>query len=296
MRTIIIERGHEVKPYQYEEQTDIGKVIIHEGARIGHCAFVRCGGITHINIAEGVLIGNSAFYECTGITHLNIAEDATIGGSAFYECTSITELAIAKGVTIREYAFDYCTGIIEVNIANDATIASAAFAYCTGITEVNIAKGVTIGVRAFDGCTGITELNIAESVRVNGKPFSFYTVERFSMPKPIMYFSRKLMLSISELFETLRNKGHEEFNINITQRSLTPYQGIQSLQSLCVKTIVGSDGIKDLSMANSIIRSQQLLASEETKKQRLFILERNDKCTKENCKANELYAMIQTHK
>ena len=61
---------------------------------------------------------------------------------------------------------------------------------------------------------------------------------------------------------------------------------------LCVKTIVGSDGIKDLPMAKSIMHSQQLLASEEIEKLRCFILERNDQCAKENSKAKELYAMI----
>ena len=119
-------------------------------------------------------------------------------------------------------------------------------------------------------------------------------IERFSMLDPIDYFARQLILSVSELVKRLREKGHEAFNIPITNEGVVPYQGVHSLQSLCVKTIVGSDGIKDLSMAKSIIRSQQLLASEATKKQRLFILERNDQCTEENSKADELYEIIKS--
>ena len=134
-------------------------------------------------------------------------------------------------------------------------------------------------------------MNIAEGVRVNGKPFNFNTVERFSMPEPIMYFSRQLILSLSELVKKFK-EGNKEFNMNITKNGLVPHHGVQSLQSLCVSTIVGSEGIKDFSMTKSIMRSQKLLASKKIEKLRCFILERNDQCTEENSKADELYAMM----
>ena len=61
MRTIIIETGQEVQPDQYRGQRDIGKVIIHKGAKIGHRAFYKCTGITELTIAKGVTIGWNAF-------------------------------------------------------------------------------------------------------------------------------------------------------------------------------------------------------------------------------------------
>ena len=96
-----------------------------------------------------------------------------------------------------------------MNIARGVTVGDSAVYGCTGITELNIADGVTIGDGAFDGCTGITELLITKGVETGLCVFNFNTVERFSMPEPIMYFSSQLLLSLSELFETLRNKGHE---------------------------------------------------------------------------------------
>ena len=102
-------------------------------------------------------------------------------------------------------------------------------------------------------------------------------------------FIALLIFSVSELVKRLREKGHEAFNMRITNGGLILYQGVQGL---CVKTIVGGDRIKYLSMVKSILHSQKLLASEATKKQWLFILERSDQCTEDNCKAKELYAMI----
>ncbi|MEC7030699.1 MAG: leucine-rich repeat domain-containing protein [Pseudomonadota bacterium] len=153
MRTIITEKGHYVQPGQYKGQTDIDKVIIHEGAIICDTAFAGCTGITEVNIGEGVKIFMAAFAQCTGIKELNIAEGAIIGKEAFQGCTDITEVNIAKGVTIKDWGFAFCTGITELNIAEGVTICQYVFVYCSAITELNIAEGATLDQAAFEYCT-----------------------------------------------------------------------------------------------------------------------------------------------
>ena len=206
--------------------------------------------------------------------------------------TDIKKVIIHEGAIIGKDAFEECIGITEVNIAKGVTIGKWAFFGCTGISELAMSKGVRIDWGAFDGCIDITELSIAQGVTIGEDTFSFETVERFSMPEPIMYFSRQLRLGISDLVKRLKEKGHQVLNMPITNGGLIPYKGVQSLQSLCLISIVEHEGIKELPMVKSFMRSQKLLASEEIEKFRCFILERDDQCTNENSKANELYAMI----
>lgn len=61
---------------------------------------------------------------------------------------------------------------------------------------------MTIGDSAFYEFS-TTELSNAEGIIVDEYTFNFDKVECFSMPELIMYFSRQLIFSLSELFEIL---------------------------------------------------------------------------------------------
>ena len=213
-----IEFASEDKPWEYEIDKKITKLVIEEGVmsvgksmfeactnlesvvfpnsikRIETAAFSNCRKLPNISLPDNIeYIGYSAFSGCNALETIKIpASLPEIGDNAFQGCLSLKNVSIPEGYTEIPYGMlARCPLIDNLKIPKSVTkICVSAFYECTGLTTINLPSGVTtIEEYAFYGCTNLKNINIPKGVsRIEEKTFyNCKNLEKLVLPESIRY-------------------------------------------------------------------------------------------------------------
>lgn len=164
----IDEKPVKVKDAAFQNNTEIQRVIIGNGATIGTNAFYDSN--VSVLVFEGdATIGANAFWN-TKIEELEINSDITFSGnSAFTNCESLKTVKIGKELkALGGYMFNGCSTLDSVTFEEESQIKSipdSCFNGCRALSSIVLPSSVTsIGTYAFMCCDSLTRIDGCDNV------------------------------------------------------------------------------------------------------------------------------------
>ena len=176
----------------YVNDAELTDVVLTEGTKISHRAFVNCTSIRSVTISNTVTeIEGGAFSGCTSLSSVVLFNTLNkIGYYAFADCTSLSRIEMPTSLTeIKDNAFENCTSLSSVELPDGLSkIGVSAFANCEKLGQINLPTSLVeikdntfenctslslvvlpnglskIGVSAFANCTSLTQIELPTSL------------------------------------------------------------------------------------------------------------------------------------